>query len=188
MRKALVLLAMIFWVVLICGTGFGIQSSQAQETTLSQGNENATKPDTSDGTKDTQARGQKDQISEYQDENGKGFATAKIGSKRRPTAGQVKPAQSRQLRSSKTTANDLQTQMPRNTLDSLQTSSTRPFEVSNKPLKHPSVPALPPAVVLNGQSFKNSRNPGARMASTGGSANLARGTGAINGSDIKRKP
>jgi hypothetical protein len=190
MRKARILLPMIFWSVLVQGASFGSQSGQAQEQTSSQSGEKSAKDSSPDGSKDTQARGQKDQMGEYLDENEKGFAAAKEGTpKRRPAASHAKPAPSRQPSSGKTpTANNLRTETPRNALDSHQTGSTMPSPVPNKPLKHPSMTVPPPTMALNGQQFKNSRDPGAHMATSGGSANSARGTAVINGSDIKRKP
>ena len=44
------------------------------------------------------------------------------------------------------------------------------------------------AVSVNGQQFKNSRDPGARLAISGGPLTAARGTAAISGTSMKRKP
>jgi hypothetical protein len=41
---------------------------------------------------------------------------------------------------------------------------------------------------LSGQQFKNSRNPGARLASSGGTSTTARGTAALSGTNMKPKP
>ncbi len=49
-------------------------------------------------------------------------------------------------------------------------------------------PATPsPAVSVNGQQFRNSRRPGARLVANGAPATTARGTAAINGTDMKPK-
>lgn len=191
MSKTLVLLPMMFWAVLVGGASFGSQSGQAQERTSSRSGEKLAKDSSPDGSKDTQARGQKDQMGEYLVENEKRFAASKKSTpKRRPAASHAKLAPSRHLGSGKTpaAANNLQTETPRNVLDSHQTGSTMSSQVPNKPLKHPSMTVPPPTMALNGQQFKNSRDPGARMATSGGSANSTRGTAVINGSDIKRKP
>jgi len=190
MRNGQILLPMTFWAVLVQGASFASHSDPAQEQTASQSGEKSIDNGAPDGSKDTQARGQKDQMGEYPGKNEKGLAAAKQGTRnRRPSASQAKPASSRQQRSGKTSAADsLRTEMPRHTLDSHQTGSALPSETPNKPLKHPGTPVLPPTVALNGQQFKNSRDPGARMATSGGSANSTRGTAVINGSDIKRKP
>jgi hypothetical protein len=191
MKKARFLFVMIFWAVLAQGASFGSQSGQAREQTGSQSDEKSANNSSPDGSKDPKAHGQKDQTGEYSlsDENQKSFAAVEAGTpKVRKAVNQAKPAP-RQLRSAKTpTANNLPKETPRNTLDSRQTSSTMPSQAPNKPLKHTAMPVPPPTVALNGQQFKNSRDPGARMATSGGSANSARGTAAINGSDIKRKP
>jgi hypothetical protein len=190
MRKARIVLPMIFWAVLVRGGSFGSQSVQAQEPTPSQSSEKATNNSSPDNSKDTQARGQKDQMGEYPDRGGKGFATAKIGTRKHsPAASHPKPAPSRELRSAKTpAASDLQTAGPQNVTDSHRISPTMSSNVPGKTVRHSSRPVSPPTVALNGQQFKNSRDPGARMASNGGPANSTRGTAVINGSDIKRKP
>jgi hypothetical protein len=182
MKKARFLCGMIFWAVLVQGASFGSQSGKAPEQTPSQSAEKSANSSSPDRSKDTQTRGE--------NENEQGFPASRQGTpKRRPSASQANPGPSRQLRSGKTpTANNLRTVTPRNTLDSHQTSSTVPSEVPNKPPKHAGIPVPPPTAALNGQQFKNSRDPGARMATSGGSANSPRGAAGINGSDIKRKP
>jgi hypothetical protein len=49
----------------------------------------------------------------------------------------------------------------------------------------PSIPSS--AVSVNGQQFRNFRDFGAHLAASGGPA-ITRGTAAINGTDVKRKP
>ncbi len=44
------------------------------------------------------------------------------------------------------------------------------------------------AVAIDGQQSKNSRDPGAHLAISGGPLTSARGTAAINGTNMKRKP
>ena len=66
---------------------------------------------------------------------------------------------------------------------SSNTATNIPKPVSRR---SPSVPSS--AVSINGQQFKNSRVPGAHLVASGGQAITARGTGAINGTDMKRKP
>jgi hypothetical protein len=50
--------------------------------------------------------------------------------------------------------------------------------------------AMPPTanVAVNGQRFKNSRNLGARLASTGGAVTTARGIAVLSGTNMKPKP
>jgi hypothetical protein len=189
MKKARFLFGMIFWAVLVHGVSFGSQSGKAPEPTPSRSDEKSAANSSPDGSKDTQARGQKDENGKYSDENLQSFAAVKKGTlKGRPTANHLKPTPSRQQRSGKTPATSNLRTETRNALDSRQISSSTPSEVPNKPLQHPNLALPPPTTALNGQQFKNPRNPGARMTASGVSANATRGTAVINGSDIKRKP
>ena len=191
MRKARTLLPMIFWAALVHGASFGSQSGQAQERTSSQSGEKA--PNSSRaGSKDTRSRGEKDQTPEYlpSRENQKSFATVKSGTrKHRPAVSQAKSPHNRQLRLAKTpAAKDLQMEALQNVLGSHQTSPSLSSSGPGKTVRHSSLPVRPSTIALNGQQFKNSRDPGAHMASSGGPANSKRGTAVINGTDIKRKP
>jgi hypothetical protein len=189
MKTARFLFLMIIGPASLQGTSFAVQSIQAPEQTLSESHEKPVNDRSPDVGKDRQTGGEKDQTGKYLDENQKSFAAVKGGApKRRPVEGHAKPAPSHQRRSGKTpAANDPRSETVRNVLDSHQTSSTRSSDVPDKTLKHSSVPVPPPTVALNGQQFKNSRDPGARMATSGGPANSMRGT-VINGTDIKHKP
>lgn len=191
MSKARVLLPMIFWAVLVGGASFGNQSGQAQEPTPSQSAEKSANSGRA-GSNDTQARGEKHQTTEYSssDENQKNFASVKAGTRKpRPAVSHAKPPQNRQRRSGKTpAANNLQTEALRNVPGSHQTSPSLPSNVSSKTIRHSSLAAHPSTIALDGLQFKNSRDPGARMAVSGGAANSTRGTAVINGSDMKRKP
>ena len=182
MKKTRFLFGMIFWALLVHGPSFASQSAKEPEQTSSQSAEKSAADSSPERSKDPQARGE--------NENEQGFPASRQGTrKRRPSASHANPVPSRQLRSGKTpTANNLRTETPRNSLDSHQVSSTMRSEVPNKPPRHAGIPVPPPAAALNGQQFRNSRNLGARMATSGGSANSTRGTAVINGSDIKRKP
>jgi hypothetical protein len=190
MRKARIFLPMIFWVVLVHGTSFGSQSGVAQEQTSSQSAEKSANSSRA-GSNDTQARGGRDQRTEYlpSDENQKSVVAVKAGTrKHRPAVSYAKLPQNRQLRSAKAaTAKDLQTEALRNVPGSHPISPTL-SSVPGKTVRHSSRPVSPSTVALNGQQFKNFRDPGARMASSGGPANSTRGTGTINGTDVKRKP
>jgi len=196
MKKAWILLSMISWVVLVHGASFGAQSAQVREQTAATSDEKSDDKRSASssraGSNATQARGESDQTTESMpsDESQKSFGAVKAGTpKRRPSASHAKPAFSRQRRSAEAlTANNPRTETPRNTLDSRQTGSTMSAEAPSKVLKHPGMPVPPPTVALSGQQFQNSRDRSARMAISGGSANSARGTAVINGSDIKRKP
>jgi len=182
MKKARFLFGMIFWALLVPGASFGSQSGKAPEQAPSQSGEKSANSASPGGSKDGQARGES--------ENEQGFPISRQGTpRRRPSTSHANPGPSRQLRSAKTpTANNLRTETPGKTLDSHQTSSTMPSGVPNKPPKHAGILVPPPSAALNGQQFENSRYPGARMATSGGSVNSRRGTAVINGTEIKRKP
>ncbi len=191
MSKARVLLPMIFWAVLVGGASFGSQSGQAQEQTSSQSSEKSANSSRA-GSSGTQARGEKDQTTEYlpADENQKSFSAVKAGTrKHRPAVSHAKPPQNRKLRSAKTpAAKNLQTEALQNVPGSHQTSPSLSPNGPGKTIRHSSLAVHPSTAALNGQQFKNSRDPGARMATRGGPANSTRGTAAINGTDVKRKP
>jgi hypothetical protein len=189
MSKARVLLPLIFWAVLVHGASFEIQSGQAQQQTTSQSAEKGANSSRA-GSNGTQARGEKDLMGEYPDRNGKSFAIAKIGTrKHHPVVSRAKPPQNRQLRSAKTpAAKDLQTEALQNVPGSHQTNPSLSSKGPGKTIGHFSLAVHPSTVALNGQQFKNSRDPGAHMATSGGPANSTRGTAVINGNDMKRKP
>jgi hypothetical protein len=190
MKKARFLLVMIFWALLLHGASFGSQSDREKEQTSSLSDERSATNSSPDSSKDSQARGQKDEAGKYTDANQQSFAAAKKATpKRRPSTSQTKPASVRQQRLGTTLAgSNFQTETPGNAPDSRHTSSTISSEISNQPQKHAGMPVPGPTVAVNGQQFKNSRDPGARLATSGGLANSRRGTAVINGSDIKRKP
>jgi hypothetical protein len=191
MSKAKVLLPMIFWAVLVGGASFGSQSGQAREQTSSQSGQKSANSSQA-GNNDTHSLGEKDQTTEYlpSDENQKSFAAIKAGTRKHlPAVSHAKPPQNRQLRSAKTlAAKDLQTEALQNVPGSHQTSPSLSSSGPGKTIRHSSLAVHPSTVALNGQQFKKARDPGARMATSGGSANSTRGTAVINGSDIRRKP
>jgi hypothetical protein len=49
-------------------------------------------------------------------------------------------------------------------------------------------PSASPTAAVSGQQFRNPHDPGARLAATGGPLTASRGTAAINGTNMKRKP
>jgi hypothetical protein len=191
MRKARILLPMILWALLVHGASFGSRFGHAQEQTSSQSGEKSGNSSRA-GSNDAQARGEKDQTTEYlpSHENQTSFAEVKAGTrKHRPAVSYAKPPQNRQVRSAKTpAAKDLQTEAIQNVPGSHQTSPSLSSNGPGKTIRHSSLALHPSTVALNGRQFRNARDPGARMATSGGSANSTRGTAVINGSDIKRKP
>ncbi|HXW91191.1 MAG TPA: hypothetical protein VEK33_11650 [Terriglobales bacterium] len=186
MRKARLLFVMILFALLTRGTGWASQSKQAPEQPALPSDETSLNK----SSPDTQIHGPNEPTDKYSDENHRSFAARKDGTRQhRPAAGHAKPAPSRPLRSGKTSAaNDLRTGTPRNVLDSHQTGSAKSPAIPNKLLPRRGMPVPPPTVALSGQHFKNSRDPGARMASSGGPASATRSPAALNGTNMKPKP
>ncbi|MFY9948169.1 MAG: hypothetical protein WAK27_05700 [Candidatus Sulfotelmatobacter sp.] len=69
-----------------------------------------------------------------------------------------------------------------------QTSLRTAVPVRNQAVSHRGLSAPSSAVSVNGQQFKNSRDPGGHLAISGGPITSARGTAAINGTNMKHKP
>jgi hypothetical protein len=69
-----------------------------------------------------------------------------------------------------------------------QTSLKTAVPVPGPAVSHRSLSAPSSAVSVNGQQFKNSRDPGGHLAISGGPITSARGTAAINGTNMKHKP
>jgi Sperm antigen HE2 len=69
-----------------------------------------------------------------------------------------------------------------------ETSRESAVPMPSQAVSHRNLPAPSSAVSVNGQQFKNSRDPGAHLAVSGGPLTSSRGTAAINGTDMKRKP
>ncbi len=108
--------------------------------------------------------------------------------KRRPSTSQSGAVITRQAHLRKMPAmSNSQTNAPAGVTSPVQTQSNAPTNIPNKAVSHrPSAPASP--VPANGLQFRNTRDPGARLASSGGPLTVARGTAAINGTNMKRKP
>jgi hypothetical protein len=109
--------------------------------------------------------------------------------KARPSVSHSKPAPTYRARSvRKPTANSPRNDEPGSIAPVEQMGSKTVSNIPNKAVsrRSPSVPSS--AVSVNGQQFKSSRNPGAHLAASGGPATTARGTAAINGTEMKRKP
>jgi len=77
---------------------------------------------------------------------------------------------------------------PPDTLDFRQSSLGTTTGISKRTVSRNNVTHPSPAAFLSGQQFKNSRDPGARMAASGGGATAARGTASIDGTGMKPKP
>jgi hypothetical protein len=171
--------------ILLLRTSLAQEADHASQQVHSQSGEKS-----ADHQKD-EVRNEKDQVhpkpaDETQEQPG--VATGST-TKPRPSLSHSKPAPTYRARSARKPT----TNSPRND----ESGSIAPLEqmgsktASNIPNKavsrrSPSVPLS--AVSVNGQQFKNSRDPGAHLAASGGPATTARGAAAINGTEMKRRP
>jgi hypothetical protein len=191
MKNAGFLLAMIFWVILMHGASFGSQSDPGSGQASSQNRQGATAETEAKGNENGQVAREKDAAGSSLDRN-QTSPIVRAGSlvKPRTPARPPKSVSPHQIRSAKTAANGnlSAANKPADTLESRQSGSGTSTGILHKTATPHSVAVRLTADSVNGQQFKNSRNPGARMATSGGSPNSTHGTAVINGSDIKRKP
>jgi hypothetical protein len=182
MKTARFIFVMVIGVVLQ-GTSVAGKASPVSQEVPSQSAEKSP----SDQPKDGEVRGEKEPTrSSRADELPKPHARMPKTAKRRTPVSYSKPASNHQPRPANTsTSNRLRTTAPASTSRLPQTASK---VVPIKALNHHSAPAPQPGASVNGRQFRNSRDTGARFASSGGPLTAARGTAAINGTDIKRKP
>jgi hypothetical protein len=182
MRK--ILLSMLFCAALAGGAGAESQLLQAEPPATAQSNE---KP-ASIGSADAGL----EQNQEKPEAKNKDSAATMGAIKRRPSAGRAKSTAPHRPTLTRQTGTGTYPSTAANATDSRQmataNSQARASDVSTKTMKHSGVPVSSPKLALNGQQFKNSRDPGARLASSGGPATQARGTAGISGSEMKRKP
>jgi len=179
---------MIVWAVLLQGTTLARQSNSASQQTPSQSRETS---DSSHGLKDGQVRSEESQtgagdsdVGQNSPERGTRHVT-----QRRPSQSHAKPVPSHQVRSGRTpTASSLRPETLENGIGSHRLGSSSSSGVPNRTVSHRTAPAPTATVAVNGQQFKNSRDPGARLTSSEGPLTAARGTAAINGTNMKRKP
>jgi len=114
---------------------------------------------------------------------------AKTTIKRRSTTIHSLPAVSHPRRLNKTLSmNGARIDTPGAITGPRETSLKTAVPVPNYAVRHRSLPAPSSAVSVNGQQFKNARDPGAHLAITGGPLTAARGTAAINGTNMKHRP
>ena len=174
--------------VLLQGKSLARRSNSAPQQSPSQSRETS---DSSGGQKNGQIRSEKNETGAGDSDVGQNRPErgTRLVTQRRPSQSHAKPAPSYQLHSAKTpAAGSLRPETPENGMGVHLTGSTTSSGVPNKAVSHRTVSAPPATVAVNGQQFKNSRDPGARLASSGGPLTAARGTAAINGTNMKRKP
>jgi hypothetical protein len=188
MRQTRILLPMIFWAALGHGASIWSQSSRGPGQASSQ----AATPETADhGNENGRVTAEKDEARSDLDRNQTGpTVKARSSAKLHSVTSRAKPVSHLQVRSANTAPNG-SLSAPNTSADNSelrQNGSSMSTDIPHKTANPHSVPIPLTADSVNGQQFKNARDPGARMATSGGAANSMRGTAVINGSDIKRKP
>jgi hypothetical protein len=113
----------------------------------------------------------------------------KTATQRRSTTKHSQPAVSHSRRLNKTPAtNGARIDTPGAGTRLQETSQKTAVPVQSQAVSHRSLSAPSSAVSVNGHQFRKSRDPGAHLAISGGPLTAARGTAAINGTNMKRKP
>jgi hypothetical protein len=113
----------------------------------------------------------------------------KTTTKRRSTTIHSQPAVSHSRRLNKTPAAiGSRIDTSRTVTGPQETSLRTAIPVPTQVVSHRNLSAPSSAVSLNGQQFKNSRDPGAHLAISGGPLTSVRGAAAINGTNMRRKP
>jgi hypothetical protein len=174
--------------VLLSGTSLARQADHPSQPVPSQNIERSAN-DQRTGQKDAEVRGEKDlaRSGEADDKQKPILGATRAPTERRPSATYSKQVPSRQPHRAKTsTANSRQTDAT-GRISALQPAGSN-ASVPNKAVIRRSVTPPPPTVAVNGQQFRNSRDPGARLANSGGPQTSVRGTAGISGTDMKRKP
>jgi hypothetical protein len=196
MKTVRFLFSALFFAGSLLGIGLGYSFAQVTRQASSQDGEKAISSAVADGQKDTQSADGKNTNSENPDgkpthSEGASKITIKGSAKSNP----VKPVQNHpRVRSANSQATDTaRPEVPENAPHFFQAAiSTAASGTStaapSKPRSYRSSSAPVSSFAVNGQQFRNSRDPGAHLAVSGGPANSTRGTAAINGSDFKRRP
>jgi len=174
------LFAMMVAAILLQGTSLASQSNSAP----SQKTEQSTSEQQTNG----EVRGEKEQTPLAQAGEGtRPPAGASRTAKHRSRASSSKPISTHPAAPAKTPTKNHGSEVPRSVAKQ-QTGLKAVAAVSSKAAGHRSVPVPPATVAVNGQQFKSSRDPGAHLAVSGGPLTATRGTAAINGTNMKRKP
>jgi hypothetical protein len=184
MKSVHLLLVITIAAGLLLGTSVGQQADHPSQPAPSQSGGKST-----DQQKD-EVRNDEDQAHAKDADHNQGPSRdmRRTTTKRRQIASQPKPVPTYRVRPAKT----LTTNRPRTDASGIAAPSEQMGKaatiIPNKTLGHRSVTASQPSVAVNGQQFKNSRDPGAHLTSSGGPLTSPRGTASISGTNIKHKP
>lgn len=169
---------------LLEGSALASRASSAPQPATAQSSETST-----DRQKD-EARNQTEQTppKEADEIEGPSAGVTRTGTTRRSAASHPKPVPSPRLRPAKMpTKNSSRPDAPGRVAVPEPTRSKAATSLPNRSAsRRPS--ELPSAVSVNGQQFKNRRDPGSRLGVSGGPPSTPRGTAAIDGTNMKRRP
>ena len=185
MKRVRLFFVMMIAAVLLLGTSLGQQADRlSQQSPLQRGEKSAHQQKDEVRNDEDQARPKPADETQEQP-----AALTRSTTKRRPNASHSKPVPTYQARSvGKPPANSPRMDEPGNIAPAEQMRSKTARSFPKNPVIHRSRSVPPSGISVNGQQFRNSRDPGARLTASGGPATIARGTAAINGTDLKRKP
>jgi len=185
--RFLLLLLVLAWGVLGPGTGLALSATQSTQAASSQTSSKTVTGSLPHGNDDNQSR-RKDETREQRaaEDPYIPLRVKKDITNHRTVQGRARWAMSPVARLPN---HPPQTNARRTTaVNPNPTSSGTSDGVTNRTVIHGTVPARTGTVAaLGGEQFRNRRDPGARLASSGGPANSTRGAAVINGSDMRRK-
>lgn len=173
--------------VLLPGTSLARQADHPSQRAPSQSADKSN----SDYQRDVEVRDENEQArSGEANQNSKGSAyLTKTTTKPRSSTSKFQRAVNHPRRLNKTPGtNGAQIDTPATVTGPEGTSLKIAVPVPNQAVSHRSLSAPSSTVSINGQQFKNSRDPRAHLAISGGPLTAARGTAAINGTNMRRKP
>ena len=178
------LFVLMFAAALLEGSGLRARASSAPQPATSESSQKSTDQQKKEG------RGETDQTRprEAAQHEEPSADVTRTRTKRRPGASHPKPAPSPHPRPVKRPAkNNPRTDARGRIAVPELTRSKATTRVPNTAISHRSFEP-PSAVSVSGQQFKNPRHPGSRLGVSGGPPSTPRGTAAINGTNMKRKP
>jgi hypothetical protein len=186
MKTVRFLFSLMIAAVLLTGTSLAQQRDHPSQQAVSHSSEKSADQQKNEVRNDTDQARTKSTTDETQEQPA---VLTRRTTKRRLSASHSKLVPTYQARPvKKPTANSPRIAEP-GSVPRLDPMDSKPdSKISNNVVsrRSPSVPSS--AVSVNGQQFRNSRDPGAHLAASGGAATIARGTAAINGTGMKRKP
>jgi hypothetical protein len=186
--KARFLIVVMIAAVSLRAASLAAQASSVPQKAVSQSSEKAA--DQQNDQVRSENTNDKDQARPKEDEKNQGQSAGMMrttirssGASRSipPVAHQAHPAKTATTKGARTNA-------PESVASQEQMGPKTAANIRNKAVSRPSLSASSSAVSVNGQQFRNFRDPGAHLAVSGGSLTSPRGTAAINGTNMKHRP